>query len=623
MSAILAVLHRNREPVDREVLDRMLVASAHRAVDGQHSWVGGHVALAHQHFWITPEEHGETQPLLDTVNSAVITADVRLDNRPELIEALELKHSQGHQLSDASLILEAYQRWGADCVNQLLGDFAWAIWDAKEQHLLVARDALGVRGLYYFLDHRIFVVASEISQVLAHPAVQRRINEGRIADYLVSSWENVEETFYEGVLCCPPAHYMVVSAVAVCRRRYWDIDPQRRIRYRRDEDYAEHFLTLLSEAVRCRLRGTGTVGISLSGGLDSTALAALAANLLPQTPGTGRRIKSFSYVFDELRSCDERPYIEPVAERYDIDATFIPGDDKWPLRDLPRWPVHPDFVYHDAYVWLPISVMKAAQQAGCRVLLTGHYGDHLYEGAQFWLADILRELRLRDVPWCLPGKLSGVKWRRDLIDHGLLQLVPRRLRHAYRRLRPRPAGLRNPGLHPRLAAKVHQREQNYGDGDWRRFRGPGQWERYCGLTHGSMSQGLPIATGLYNEHCVELEVPYVDRRLIEYVLAIPADQLGRPHRTRWLLRNAMTGLLPELVRQRPGKTTFYPLFEKGLRQKEHSTVMAMLHDPQIVHREFIRTEWLRDELNSSHPWTSEGYYLWLCISLELWLKRYW
>jgi asparagine synthetase B (glutamine-hydrolysing) len=161
------------------------------------------------------------------------------------------------------------------------------------------------------------------------------------------------------------------------------------------------------------------------------------------------------------------------------------------------------------------------------------------------------------------------------------------------------------------------------DQRWGDFPAPGQWARYRSLTHSGWAQGAAATRKFYNRHGLELETPYWDRRLIEFVMALPADQLGLPGWDRRLHRQAMTGLLPERVRQRTKRTDFYPLFEKGLLHEERAVIERLLHRPQIVLRQMVRDEWLQDALQRAEPEATSISLLWKCISLELWLHKYW
>lgn len=621
MSAVLALFHRHSAPIDARLAERMLSACPERTVNGQRFWSDGPVALAHQHFWVTPEETGEQQPIHDPHKRFTLSADLRLDNRRDLLATLGFTTAEEQSISDAQLLMHCWLRWGEECVSHLLGDYAFVIWDSAEQRLFAARDALGARGLAYYADDRMVVIASEILHILAHPDVPRRRNDRKVADYLASQWDNHEESFYEGIFYCPPGHCLTVTTTAIRKRRYWDLDPDLRIRYKDDAAYAEHFLALFTDAVHCRLRTNGPIGISLSGGLDSTAVAAIASKFLTDQPAP-QRLLSFSNVFDELTSCDERQYIAPVIQQLNLAATLLPGDGCWTLRDPDQWPVAADFVHFDAFYRLPEAIAMAVQANGCRTLLTGHFGDSLFDGWVFWALDTIRGGDWSRLVSILTNSRDSVRWRRDLLDHGLRQLIPIGIRKRLRHWRPQHTAPRHPGFAPQLAAATNAQAASAPDDSWRRFSAPGQWPRYRGLTEAATPQGLFSTRRIYASRGIETAHPMHDRRLVEFVAAAPADQLGRPGRSRGMLRNAMASLLPEQIRERTDKTNFAPLMWRGLSERERSTVAALLHNPRIVQEGMISPVWLQRELHSTQ-WQDGGYHLWLCICLELWLQKYW
>lgn len=597
----------------------MTAAAPTRGPDGVRHWIDGNAGLTHQAFHVTPESVRERQPLASADGRLVLVADARIDNRDELIRALAGEGLPGEP-TDADLILAAFRRWGEGCAERLLGDFVFAVWDRVSQQLLLARDALGGRSLCYHSDGRRCLFASEVNQILAVPGVEPRINEGKVADYLAGLNHEYEDTLFDSIHYCPPAHTVTVSAGGVRKRRYWDVDPAVRIRYRDDREYAEHFLELVTVATRCRMRSIGPVGLSLSGGLDSTLIAAVATKLLPETQPSQMRLKSFSYVFDELKSCDEREYIWPVVEHLGLEATYLPCDDKWPLKDLARWPVERDSIWADVYALLPEAVAAAARDAGCRVLLDGHFGDVLFLGGSYWAADLVREGRWQDLGRALREHRKQIRWRSDFLDHGLRQLIPARFKRVLHRLKPRPPAQRSASLHPAMAEQVRLRARRAEDSRSRRFVAPGQWVRLTALTDSTWAEGSGEARRYYNRHQLEVESPYYDRRLVEYVMALPADQLGRPWRSRWIQRNAMTGLLPVAVHERTAKTDFDVLMTRGLFERETEAVRKVLARARSVQRNFVRRDWLQRVLVDQRFATENRYQLWLIISLELWLR---
>ncbi len=619
MSAIIAIFHRDGSAVSPRLIQTMLAGRPQRGPDGARTVVREAVALAHQHFWLLPEEWGEEQPL--EAGTTLLSADIRLDNREELGRLLELSGTDLRATSDARLFLHSYQRWGRNCLDYLLGDYAFALWDAQKEWFFCARDALGERDLSYYLTDDLFLAASEISQLLAHPAVQPRINEDRVAAYLADLYDDQQASFFTDIYHLPPAHALLVTAHGVEQWRHWDIVEGSTLQYSDEQEYVEHYRSLLSEAVRCRLRSSGPIAVSLSGGLDSTSLAALAAPHLQG--GSQGQLHSFSYAFDELASCDERMYIEPIVDRYQLQAQYVPCDDRWTLKDLPEWPVSRDFVFSDPFALLPLAVMETAQQAGTRLLLAGYFGDTLSGGAHYWALDMLRYGKLGTLAQIMRAYPSWELWQESVVNRGVRQLLPSSITDSYRRVRPRLTAVEAPGMHANLAQRAAMLAQR--DREMRRakFSSPGLSHRYFALMSNSFSQGIAATRHQYNEHGLEITQPYFDRRLVEFMLAVPAYVLGRPGYTRLLQRRAMIGYLPELVWQRPQRTTFAPLMSKGVREKESAAVGQLLTHMQAAERQYVRQEWIDEYRQVPYEPTREWNFLWKCISLELWLRRYW
>src|SRR5881296_3903808 len=231
VSGIAGLWRLDGRPGEPAELDGMLARLAHRGPDGTGAWREGRVALGHGMLHTTPESLREQQPLVGTRGDLVLVADARVDNRAELCSLLPAPSDA----TDAELILAAYERWGEACPEHLLGDFAFAIWDGRTQRLFCARDHFGVKPFYYHhRPGRLFALASEIKGLLVLPDVPRRLNETRVADYLVPLLEDKEITFYEEIVRLPPAHHMTVSRDGVRIERYWALDPSREIRMKSD-----------------------------------------------------------------------------------------------------------------------------------------------------------------------------------------------------------------------------------------------------------------------------------------------------------------------------------------------------------------------------------------------------
>src|SRR2546425_624531 len=304
----------------------MLARLEHRGPDGTGAWREGPVALGHGMLHTTPESLREQQPLVGTRGDLVLAADARIDNRGELCSLLPAPSDA----TDAELILAAYERWGEHCPEHLLGDFAFAIWDGRTERLFCARDHFGVKPLYYHhRPGRLFAFASEIKGLLALADIPRRLNETRVAAYLVPLFEDKEVTFYEEILRLPPAHRLTVNRDGARTERYWALDPGHELRLGSDEAYAEAFRELFTDAVRCRLRSAFPVGAMLSGGLDSSSIVCVARRLVAADGGA--RLHTISANFDEPPQIAERRFLNAVVAQNGVRPHYLRGDPTTPL----------------------------------------------------------------------------------------------------------------------------------------------------------------------------------------------------------------------------------------------------------------------------------------------------
>jgi asparagine synthase (glutamine-hydrolysing) len=241
------------------------------------------------------------------VNDLTITANARIDAREDL------------NLSDAELILNAYKKWGDDCVKHLNGDFAFAIWDKRQQRFFCARDHFGVKPFFYtFIDNE-FRFSSSLNDLRQNPKVSNTLNEIAVGDYLLFGVnQDLSTTIFKDIQRLPPSHTLTVANGSITTRRYWTPDPSTEVRFRDPESYVERFKELLARAVSDRLR-TDRVAISMSGGLDSTSLAALAREQIND-------VHAFTIVYDSLIPDEERPFSTLAAKHLQIPITHVSAD---------------------------------------------------------------------------------------------------------------------------------------------------------------------------------------------------------------------------------------------------------------------------------------------------------
>jgi asparagine synthase (glutamine-hydrolysing) len=534
MSGICGIVNFDGAQVELEDLQKMARAAAHRGPDGIHYWRNGPVGLVNLALNITPESLRERQPLVGSRGELVLTADARVDNRDELIRTLTAKgFLQDKSPTDADVILAAYQCWGETCPAQIVGDFAFVIWDTTRRRLFAAREPLGMRALYYRLEPHRVLFATEIKQILAVPGVPARIFEPAVGAFLAGHGGPPEWTLYEGILQLPPAHALTVDASGHNVRRYWEIEPDYRIEYTDEDQYAEHFAEIFKEAVRCRLRTTKPVGIFLSGGMDSGSVAATAGWLLRQGgmeshPG----FRAYCWAFEDFPHSDERHISDGIVDHYDLPVAYIPADTAWPLKDYPRHGPDRDDPYLPYFRVLADRTLERARADGVGSMFTGGLGDIMIGGAIFDYLDQLRQGHLQTV-WddlLAHGRLWSRKRRRvvrDFMWEPLLDsLLPPGeagwLGRALHRPQPYPEWVRSDFARRVDLEGVVRRSMPQSP-----VNGFARSRRYQ-MVFWPASTRVLVAWEISNAHFGLGDAdPFSDRRLARFVLAIPQRIINR------------------------------------------------------------------------------------------------
>lgn len=640
MSAIFGMIRLDGAPASREELAAMAAAMAHRGPDGAFLWQDSSAGLGQLLLRVTAEEAGATQPLIARHSGLVAVADARLDNRDALIAALELPGTP----TDVALILAAYERWGEGCPEQLLGDFAFAIWDPRRRRLFLARDHFGVRPLSYYRSGRLFAFATEVRGVLGLPEVPRRLNEVKLADFLGGLAEDSTSTFFEDIVALEPAHSMTVTGDGVARRRYWALDPSRELRLGSDAAYAEGFREHFRTAVARRLRAEGPVGAMLSGGLDSSAIVCQARALLAE--GGGGPLHSFGAVFPGLGKSDEHSYLEAVVAQGGLEHHRIDMSDFRPLSALERLCGHFDEPVSAGNLAINVAAYERAARHKLRVILDGFDGDTTVSHGRGHLHTLARTGQVRAL-WVELAGLSrhyGDDRYRSLLHYlwgyqvarpmlrtrglrGVYVLGAAGLARARRALGRGAQSAQQPGL---LAAEFAQRT-GFAERQ-RRLAGPRsraprdeRHEHHRRLTWGAMVSTVELLNKTAAMYGVELRFPFWDRDLVAYCLALPPEQKLRRGWTRLVMRHALEGLLPAEVQWRGGKADLTTAFEAGMATHERERVATALGEGRAMLAPYIDLHSLTESYDRFLAGTSDpvdSLSLFRAVSLAQWLRQH-
>jgi len=568
MSGIVAIWNRDGAPLDERLLLAITARMKHRGPDGAGHWISGPVGMGHQMLRATPESATEQQPLSDVSGQLRLVFDGRIDNRPELTSSLISDCSESHA-TDAELVMAGYRCDDERIVPKLIGDFAFAIWDARKHMMFCARDALGLRPLYYACVGQTFICASEIQSLLLVPNLRCQPNLPILAAYVSRKNLEYDETTYAGIYRLPPGHCMSVTPDSIEVQRYWNPDPQREIRYRNDDEYGEHFREVFEASVRSRLRTDAPVAAWLSGGLDSSSIVCMASRILKEKSSTALRMETFSLVFDEVRVCDERQFINAVIGHCGAKANFHVADQDLKQVAMEHHALFPDVPYRVGN--LAMAPMLADMKSfGFRVLLDGTGGDELCGPGITHRESHARDLLWKDLRALLKRSDrsgSGARWR--TVARALTPMIPGSVRRPLRllaapfRQKPMPSVatpeiLNRTGASDRIA-HVYPTPN---------FPSEAHREMYQTMMYGwgpiAATDGAELFVARFG---IELREPMRDRRLVEFAFALPEEQLWREGVSRVALRNAMKGILPEEIRTRRSKGAFLPFYDVALHSQ--------------------------------------------------------
>jgi asparagine synthase (glutamine-hydrolysing) len=533
----------------------------------------------------------------DEQRELVLAWDGRLDNREDLLISLGSGRS-GPAPTDEMLVLDAYARWGVTCVERLLGDFAFVLWDGRERRLFAARDHIGVRPLHYAFDGRSLVVASRIGQVLDGAHIERRLNETVVADCLGLNLSTPNETPFQGVWRVPAAHVLQHDRGAHAPRiwRYWELREQPAITYCSNGEYVAHFREVAGKAVRSRLRGPGPVGVMLSGGLDSSAIACLASELIDGAQSSTGRLATFTAVFDRLPEADEQRYVEALVSRCDFEAHYVAADEMWTSKaDVPHtgsW----DEPFEGMLDGFTDVVFDRVQQEKVCALLDGHGGNTLFGGSMYYLLDLLLERRwtafTRELK-CWPQ----MAWPRIVQRYVIAPLCGRR---PGRDLIDESAPKSPEWVRSEFAARCEARRRLRVVYPPRRFRRPsGQYEADATALYQAWA-GLRVLQSEALRRGIDLRHPLFDVRLIDFFLRIPSSQKVQNGCNKVLVRRAMGHVFPAIIAQRRGPNAngdFMKLLDRGLREQQRDRWEACIAtDFHLAELGYVDPGPLRDAL---------------------------
>jgi len=540
MSVQFGIWNFNHAGLAAECLAGIRRALSPHISAGKYEYSGTDIHLIHLPFPVTPESASESQPFL-TPSGKILLWDGRLDNRQELIGSL--RNVLREDLSDVAIAAAALESWGTEGLRKLLGDWALSLWNPKEQSVLLAKDFLGARQLYYTVDKNFFAWSTILDPLLLRNQ-PFQLQEEYIAGWF-AQFPAAHLTPFAGVHAVPPSSLVSFCRRKVTVRRYWDFDPGKRVRYRDDREYEEHFRNVFGESVRRRLRSSTPVLAELSGGMDSSSIVCMADALMARGFAETRRLDTVSYFDNSETNWNESPFFAKVEQQRGRKGVHVALDFR------AQWRPSFDPRHFAATPGSGVRINDSSRYHEClrsgeyRVVLQGIGGDEVLGGvpaAAPELADIVRagDIRLfvrQLTAWALAQKRPALHLIADTI-HQFLPALSRFFPHTI----------------PWLRADFARRNRDVLCGYDRRFTVFGPQPSFQANRAALDSLRRQIASrGLSPGERIERRYVYLDRDLLEFLYAIPREQLLRPGQRRSLMRRALVGIVPDEILMRRRK----------------------------------------------------------------------
>ncbi|MDD1666718.1 MAG: asparagine synthase (glutamine-hydrolyzing) [Methanomicrobiales archaeon] len=601
MCGIAGLLSLEGARADERLLADMSARIRHRGPDGSGTYIDGPIGLAHRRLAIIDLTDAAKQPMTNEDGTLRLVFNGEIYNFIELREELAEKGHTFRSTGDTEVILHAYEEWGRECLARFTGMWAFALWDSRKQELFCARDRFGIKPFYYTRAGEMVLFASEIKALLAHPGVGRRPDDPLLLTFL--AWgvlDHTGGTMFDGIHQLQPAHRITFSLSGEgTPEQYWDVamNPDTgRPWPEEDERAASAFRDLLTDAVRLHLRSDVPVGTCLSGGIDSSTLTVVINRLIraEAPPSVGDRQKTFSIVFaDPL--FDEGAFIDQVVAAAEVDAKRITIGPEEVLRDLPRLLNAQDEPFASLSIYAQFRVMELASRS-VKVVLDGQGADEqlggylAYQGS--YLSGLLRGLHLSTALSEVAGSYRNHKgFFRDAFS----QILVRSQRRSFLRGDVPPVSRYSGSLDQVLKREIMA-------------------TNLTALLHWEDRSSMAFS--------IESRVPFLDHRVVEFLATLPLHQKIRNGVTKYILRKAIRGLVPEAIRCRMDKMGFVTPEEVWMKEGLRPFVLEILTSPSFRERKY----WDAEKVLSSYTSYIEGRSayspeIWRIVCTELWLKQ--
>jgi asparagine synthase (glutamine-hydrolysing) len=625
MCGICGTVHFDGKPITQTLLKRMNDSISHRGPDGEGFYCAENVGLAMRRLSII-DVAGSDQPLYNEDRSIAVVFNGEIFNYRQLRHDLAQQGHTFHTEGDGETIAHLYEQYGCDAPKHMRGQFAFALWDSKERRLFLARDRFGQIPLYYYHDAHTFVFASEIKALLNHPSVPRESlldNPHNLALYLGYGYIPAPMTAFKGIQMLMPGHSLTVeygregSQTLPQAQPYWDVPEISNKTFNASDNlqaYVNSMRDLLREAVELRMIADVPLGAFLSGGLDSSLIVALMQQM------TNHPVKTFSIGFEGDDSFDETPYAQQVADTLHTDHTpFIVKPEAMGLLEKLVW--HHDQPFADSSA-IPTFLVSELTRKQVTVALTGDGGDELFAGYErFYAARLFKQLQIIPRPiW------QGLNTVVGMLPEGT----------SYRNLTKRAARFTQAAAQSPVLAyfdlvRLFNREaiqELTGQADIaaEHFETSVTRTGLSGLLRANQMTYLPHDLLIKTDRCsmaasLEARSPFLDHKLAEFAATIPIDLKLKGRTTKYILKEAARGLLPDSIIDRPKHGFGVPL--GAWLRKDIAPVKDILLSDTARQRKLLNMP-VVERLIAEHESGKRDHnrQLWTLLTLEQWHRSF-
>jgi asparagine synthase (glutamine-hydrolysing) len=606
------------ELIDPATLVRMRDVMEYRGPDDAGSYIGEGIGLAMRRLSII-DISGGRQPMSNHDGSLWIVFNGEIYNYLELRKQ-HLSTYPFKTESDTEVILHLYEKFGVDCVNHLNGMFAFAIWDARKQELFLARDRVGVKPLYYTIAQGTLLFASELKSLLQHPAVTVSVNSNALDEFMTFGYVQTPNTMISNIHRLPEGHVATWRRGHLYLRRYWDLKFEENTQ-RTERESIDVLNELLADSIRLRLRSDVPIGVLLSGGIDSSAVTAMLARSVNQ-------VKTFSIGFDEGPAYNELTYARQIARQFGTDhhETIVSAS---AFTDcIPKSIYHMDEPVSDG-ASIPLYFVSALAAQHVKVVLAGEGSDELFGGYPIYRYMTLLE-RYRRLP----------QWVREHVTDRMFGQFPA----GAIKLRKYASLARIPLERRYLGPHLYDREQRSSlysaelkatlngydavaavDPLWQtasHFPDAISKMLYADTKSWLPNDLLIKADRMTMAHSIELRVPFLDYRLIEFAATLPSNYKIRGNQTKYILKQALTGVLPQNIIHR-SKFGFPTPLERILRRSGASYMKDTLLSPTAIQRGNFQPQYVSNLIREHVDGIQDHHsILWRLIVLEEWHRHF-